>query len=345
MKFKTQRLTTSALLLLGMSGLAYGQNTGQNAGQSTAQNAGLSSAQAAWPNKPVKIVVPSGAGSAPDIMARELGAELQKRLGQPFLAENRAGAGGSLGSDLVAKASPDGYTFVMGNIGSHAMNIATYKNLPYNPIKDFAPVVLVSTTASLFSVSKDLPVKNIAEFLSYAKREGDKVTFASGGIGSSSHLAGEYLNVLAGLKMRHVPYKDVQQALTDVSTGQVTLMMSNMPPAMSHIKSGRNKPLAVTTPKRTLALPDVPTMGEAGVPGFEQIVWFGLFGPAGTPAAIVDRLNAEVNSILKSAEFRDKLSKTGSEAGGGSPKEFTGFVATEMVKWVRIGREARITPE
>jgi tripartite-type tricarboxylate transporter receptor subunit TctC len=298
-----------------------------------------------WPTKPVKIIVPSGAGSAPDIMARELGAELQKRLGQPFLAENRAGAGGSIGSDLAAKAPADGYTFVMGNIGSHAMNVATYKNLPYHPVKDFSPVVLVSTTASLFSVSKDLPVKTLSEFLAYAKREGDKITFASGGIGSSSHLAGEYLNVLAGLKMRHVPYKDVQQALTDVSTGQVTLMMSNMPPAMPHIRSGRNKALAVTTPKRTKALPDVPTMAEAGATGFEQIVWFGLFGPANVPSAIVERLNTEVNAILRTPEFVDKLGKTGSDAGGGSAKDFADFVSNEMVKWVRVGREAKIVAE
>lgn len=298
-----------------------------------------------WPARPVKIIVPSGAGSAPDIMARELGGELQKRLGQPFVAENRAGAGGSIGSDLAAKAAPDGYTLVMGNIGSHAMNVATYKNLPYNPVKDFAPVVLVSTTPSLFSVSSSLPVRSLADFLALARRDGDKITFASGGIGSSSHLAGEYLNVLAGLKMRHVPYKDVQQALTDVSSGQVTMMMSNMPPAMAHIRSGRNKPLAVTTPRRSKTLPEVPTMAEAGVPGFEQIVWFGLFAPAGTSAGVIDRLNKEINLILKSPAFIEKLAKTGSEPGGGSARDFGSFVATEMVKWVRIGRESGIQPE
>lgn len=298
-----------------------------------------------WPLKPVKIVVPSGAGSAPDIMARELGAELQKRLGQPFVAENRAGAGGSLGSDQVAKAAPDGYTLVMGNIGSHAMNVATYKSLPYNPVKDFAPIVLVSTTPSLMSVGKDLPAGNLAEFLALARKEGDRITFASGGIGSSSHLAGEYLNLVAGLKMRHVPYKDVQQALTDVASGQVTMMMSNMPPAMPHIRSGRNKPLAVTTPARSRALPDVPTMQEAGVPGFEQIVWFGLFAPAGTPTDIVERLNREVNAILKTPAFVEKLARNGAEPGGGSARAFSSFVATEMVKWVRVGRDARIIAE
>ena len=240
-------------------------------------------ADAAWPTKPIKIVVPSAAGSAPDIMARALGAELQQALGQPIVVENRPGAGGSLGSDLVAKAAPDGYTLVMGNIGSHAMNVAAYKSLPYNPTKDFTAIALVSKTPSVFSVGKDLSPKDLKEFIAFAKSKGEDITFASGGIGSSSHFAGEYLNVLAGLKMRHVPYKDVQQALTDVSTGQVTLMMSNMPPAMVHIKAGRNRPLAVTTPARVAALPDVPTMAEAGVAGFEQIVWFGLFGPAKMP--------------------------------------------------------------
>lgn len=298
-----------------------------------------------WPTKTVRIVVPSAAGSAPDIMARALGAELQQRLGQPVVAENRPGAGGSLGSDIVAKAAPDGYTLVMGNIGSHAMNVATYKSLPYNPVSSFAPVVLVSKTPSLFSVSKGLPVNNLKEFVSYAKEKGEAITFASGGIGSSSHLAGEYLNLLAGLKMRHVPYKDVQQALTDVSSGQVTMMMSNLPPALPHIKSGRNKPLAVTTPARVAALPEVPTMSEAGVAGFEQIVWFGLFAPVGTPDAVVAKLNAEVNAILKTSVFRERLAATGSEAGGGTPKEFGSFVATEMVKWLRVAREAKIQPE
>jgi tripartite-type tricarboxylate transporter receptor subunit TctC len=298
-----------------------------------------------WPSKAVKIIVPSAAGSAPDIMARALGAELQIRLGQPFVADNKAGAGGSLGSDLVAKATPDGYTLVMGNIGSHAMNVATYKALPYNPIKDFAPVILVSTTPSVFSVSKGLPVNNLQEFVKYAKSEGEKITFASGGIGSSSHFAGEYLNLLAGLKMRHVPYKDVQQALTDVSSGQVTLMMSNMPPAMPHLKSGRNKALAVTSLQRAGALADIPTMVEAGVAGFEQTVWFGLFAPANTPPAILERINSEVNAILKTPAFRDKLAATGAEVGGGTPAAFASLVSNEVAKWVRVGREANIIPE
>jgi tripartite-type tricarboxylate transporter receptor subunit TctC len=314
----------ACLLVLGVTANAYAQ---------------------AWPVKTIKIIVPSAAGSAPDIMARALAGDLQQRLGQPVVAENRPGAGGSLGADLVAKSAPDGYTLVMGNIGSHAMNVATYKSLPYNPVRDFAPIVLVSTTPSLMSVSKNLPINNVKEFIVYAKQQREAVTFASGGIGSSSHLAGEYLNLLAGLQMRHVPYKDVPQALTDVSTGQVTVMISNLPPALPLVKSGRNKPLAVTTPNRSKVLPDVPTMSEAGVAGFEQIVWFGLFGPAGTPDAVVSKLNMEVNAILKTPSFQERLAATGSAVGGGTPREFSGFVTTEMAKWLRVAREAKIQPE
>ena len=303
------------------------------------------SAFAQYPTKQVKIIVPSAAGSAPDIMARALGSELQTRLGQPFIAENIAGAGGSIGSDRAAKSPADGYTLVMGNIGSHAMNVATYKTMPYSPVKDFAPVALVAKTPSLLSVAKALPVSNVKELIAYAKQKGEAVTFASGGIGSSSHLAGEYLNLLAGLKMRHVPYKDVQQALTDVAGGQVTLMMSNMPPAMPHIRSGRNKPLAVTTPTRVSALPDVPTMAEAGVAGFEQTVWFGLFAPAGTPEAVISKLNTEINAILKTPAFRERLTATGAEPGGGTAAEFGSFVAGEVTKWVRVGKESGIVPE
>ncbi len=299
----------------------------------------------AWPSKPLKIIVPSAAGSAPDIMARMLGADLQQRLGQPVVVENRAGAGGSLGSDLAAKAPADGYTLVMGNIGSHAMNVATYKSLPYDPVKDFAPIALVSTTPSLVSVGKNLPAANMQELIAYAKHKGDDVTFASGGVGSSSHLAGEYLNMLAGLKMRHVPYKDVPQALTDVSTGTITLMISNMPPAMPHIKGGRNKPLAVTTPKRAAALPDVPTMAEAGVGGFEQIVWFGLFAPAATPGDVVAKLNLEVNAVLAQPAVRERLVATGAVPGGGTPAAFGAFVKTEVDKWLGVARAAKIQPE
>ncbi len=292
-----------------------------------------------WPSKPIKIIVPSAAGSAPDTMTRLLGIELQKRLGQSVVADNKPGAGGALGADIVAKSPADGYTLVMGNIGSHAMNVGVYPKLAYNPVRDFEAVAMVATTPSLMSVSSELPIKNLKEFIDYARKEGEAVTFSSGGNGSSSHLAGEYLNLIAGLKMRHVPYKDVQQALGDVAAQRVTVMISNMPPAMALVRGGKLRPIAVTTRGRAKALPDVPTMLEGGT-NFEQTVWFGLFAPAGTPSAIVERLNKEVADILKDSTFADKLSATGGTPLTNTPNEMKTFVALEVDKWVKVARES-----
>ena len=294
----------------------------------------------AWPAKPVKIVVPSAPGSAPDILTRLLAAELQTRLGQTVVPENKPGAGGSLGADAVAKAAPDGYTLVMGNIGSHAMNVGVYPKLPYSPVKDFEAVALVATTPSLMSVSAELPVKTVREFIDFARQGGEAVTFSSGGNGSSSHLAGEYLNLLAGLKMRHVPYKDVSQALGDVAAQRVSVMISNLPPAMPLVQAGKLRPLAVTTRTRAKALPDVPTMGEAGVAAFDQTVWFALFAPAGTPPEVVARLNREVAEILKDPRFIDKAGATGATPAAASPAELKAFVAAEVDKWVKVARES-----
>ena len=293
----------------------------------------------AWPNRPIKIIVPSATGSAPDTMTRLLGIELQKRLGQSVVADNKPGAGGALGADIVAKSAADGYTLVMGNIGSHAMNVGVYPKLAYSPVKDFEAVAMVATTPSLMTVSSDLPIKSLKEFIDYARKEGEAVTFSSGGNGSSSHLAGEYLNLIANLKMRHVPYKDVQQALGDVAAQRVTVMISNMPPALALVRGGKLRPIAVTTRTRAKALPDVPTMLEGGTT-FEQTVWFGLFAPTGTPAAIVDRLNKEVTEILKDPAFAEKLTATGSTPLINTPAEMRTFVALEVDKWVKVARDS-----
>jgi tripartite-type tricarboxylate transporter receptor subunit TctC len=293
----------------------------------------------AWPTKPIKIIVPSAAGSAPDIMTRLLGVELQKRLGQSVVAENKPGAGGALGADMVAKAAPDGYTLVMGNIGSHAMNVGVYPRLPYSPVKDFESVAMVAITPSLMTVSADLPIKTVKEFVDYARKEGEGITFSSGGNGSSSHLAGEYLNLLAGLKMRHVPYKDVQQALGDVAAQRVSVMISNMPPAMALVRAGKLRPLAVTTKARSKTLPDVPAMMESGL-AFEQTVWFGLFAPAGTPVDVVQRINREVGEILKEPAFIERIAATGATPMATTPAELKSFVALEVDKWVKVARES-----
>ena len=292
-----------------------------------------------WPTKPIKIIVPSAAGSAPDIMTRLLGVELQKRLGQSVVAENKPGAGGALGADMVAKAAPDGYTLVMGNIGSHAMNVGVYPKLPYNPVKDFESVAMVAITPSLMTVSSELPIKTVKEFVDYARKEGEGITFSSGGNGSSSHLAGEYLNLLAGLKMRHVPYKDVQQALGDVAAQRVSVMISNMPPAMALVRAGKLRPLAVTTKARSKTLPEVPAMVESGL-AFEQTVWFGLFAPAGTPVDVVQRINREVGEILKEPAFIERIAATGATPMATTPAELKSFVTLEVDKWVKVARES-----
>jgi tripartite-type tricarboxylate transporter receptor subunit TctC len=297
---------------------------------------------AAWPAKPIKIIIPAAAGSAPDIMTRIVALELQKRLGQPVVADNKPGAGGSLGSDLVAKSAPDGYTLVMGNIGSHAMNVGVYPKLPYSPVKDFEAVAMVAVTPSVMSISSDSPVKTVKEFIEFAKKDGkngELLTFASGGNGSSSHLAGEYMNLLTGMKMRHVPYKDVQQALGDVAAGRVTFMISNLPPAMPHIRGGKVRPLAVTTVARATTIPDVPTMQQAGL-AFEQTVWFALFAPVGTPAAVVERLSREIADIQKDTSVTERISATGATAMTQSPAQLKAFVSSEVSKWNKIAQDS-----
>ncbi|WP_294256423.1 tripartite tricarboxylate transporter substrate binding protein [uncultured Comamonas sp.] len=296
-------------------------------------------AQQDWPAKPVRIVVPSAAGSAPDIMARLLATGLHRRLGQPVIAENKPGVGGALGSDQVAKAAPDGYTLVMGNIGSHAMNVGVYPKLPYDPVKDFEPVAMVAVTPSLMTVSTALPMHSLKDFFDYARQHEGQITFSSGGNGSSSHLAGEYLNLLTGLKMRHVPYKDVPMALGDVAAQRVIMMISNLPPAMSLVRAGKLRPLAVTTRNRSRLLPDVPTMTEAGV-SFEQTVWFALFAPAHTPKSIIERLNREVVQVLGDPEFKEKIAASGAEPSAMTPTELRQFVAAEVGKWNKVAHQS-----
>jgi len=297
---------------------------------------------AAWPQKAIRIIIPAAAGSAPDIMTRMVALELQKRLGQAVVPENKPGAGGALGSDIVAKAAPDGYTLVMGNIGSHAMNVGVYPKLPYNPVKDFEAITMVAITPSVMTISSESPIKSVKEFIDYARQEGkngELITFSSGGNGSSSHLAGEYMNLLTGMKMRHVPYKDVSQALGDVAAGRVSVMISNLPPAMPLIRGGKLRPLAVTTVARSKTVPDVPTMQQAGL-AFEQTVWFALFAPAGTPAGVVERLHREISEIQKDASVTERIAATGATPLSNTPAQLKAFVASEVDKWNRIAQDS-----
>src|SRR5438552_13835540 len=239
-----------------------------------------------YPTRPIRLVVPFPAGGTTDILAREVGQRLSMTLGQPVVIDNRPGAAGNIGADLVAKSAPDGYTLLMGTVGTHAINASLYAKMPYDHVKDFAPIILVAGVPNVLVVNPSLPVNSVQELIAYAKANPGKLNFASSGPGTSIHLSGELFKVMAGVQMTHVPYKGSAPALQDLLGGQVQLMFDNLPPSLPHIKAGKLRALAVTSVARSPALPDVPTIAESGLPGFEASSWFGILVPAGTPSAI-----------------------------------------------------------
>ncbi|MEI7443541.1 MAG: tripartite tricarboxylate transporter substrate binding protein [Burkholderiales bacterium] len=299
----------------------------------------------AWPSKPIRLVVPYATGGFNDLRSRQIGQHLSKALGQPVIIDNKAGAGGTLGIDLVAKAAPDGYTIGMGNLASLSVNVSLMKKVPYDPQKDLAPIVLVEQSPLVLTAGPGTSAKTVGELLAQARAQPGKLTFASSGIGGAHHLSGEMLLQLAGADLAHVPYKGGSQGATDLMAGHVAVMFEMGYSALPSIKAGRIRALAVTSSKRLQVLPDVPTMIEAGVQGFESYNWQGLVAPAGTPRAIVDRLNREVNAILAMPEVRDGIVAQGSQPSGGTPEQFAAFVKTETAKWGKVVRDANIQPE
>jgi tripartite-type tricarboxylate transporter receptor subunit TctC len=295
---------------------------------------------ASYPNKPIRIVVPFPPGGATDILARAAGQRLQEAFGQPVVIDNRPGAGGNIGAELVAKAPPDGYTFLMGTVGTHAINASLYAKMPYDHVKDFVPVVLVAGVPNVLVVHPSVPANSVQELIAYAKANPGKLNFASSGSGTSIHLSGELFKVLTGVQMQHVPYKGSAPAVADLIGGQVQLMFDNLPSALPQIKGGKLKALAVTSATRAPALPDVPTVAEAGVPGFEASSWFGLLAPAGTPPDIVAKINGEVAKWLATPEAREKLAAQGANAAGGTPADFAKHIATETTKWAKVVKES-----
>lgn len=293
---------------------------------------------AQYPNKPVKIVVPFPAGGTTDILARAIGAELQKSLGQPFVIENRAGAGGNIGSDAVAKAPADGYTLLMGTVGTHAINVTLYPKMPYDAVKDFAPVSLVAGVPNVLIAAPSFAPNTVKEVIDAAKKEPGKLTFASSGNGTSIHLSGELFKLMSGTQMTHVPYKGSSAALPDVMSGQVNIMFDNAPSAMPHIKGGKLKALAVTSATRSPALPNVPTVAEAGLAGFEASSWFGVLAPAGTPKEIVDRLSREIARSLATPEMKERLAAQGADSVGSTPEKFSDHIKAEIDKWAKVVR-------
>jgi len=300
----------------------------------------LAGAQAGYPNHPIRLVVPFPAGGTTDILARAVAQRMSETLGQQVVVDNRPGAGGNIGSELVAKSAPDGYTLLMGTVGTHAINPSLYSKMPYDHVKDFTPVILVAGVPNVLVVNPDLPVKTVAELIAYGKANPGKLNFASSGSGTSIHLSGELFKTLTGVQMTHVPYKGSSPALTDLMGGQVQLMFDNLPSSLGFIKAGKLRALAVTSAARSTALPDVPTVAESGLPGFEASSWFGVLAPAGTPRDIVTRINAEVAKWLASPEAREKLASQGAIAAGGSPEDFVRHIGAETTKWAKVVKES-----
>jgi tripartite-type tricarboxylate transporter receptor subunit TctC len=301
---------------------------------------GLALAQA-WPNKPVKLVVPFPAGGGTDAFARPLAAYLSQQLGQQFFIDNRGGAGGTIGADIVAKSPPDGYTFLVGAV-HHTIAVSVYSTLPYSLEKDLMPVTLVSIVPNVVVLHPKVPINSIKELIEYAKANPDKLNYASAGNGTSHHLAPEMFKITTGTKLNHVPYKGAGPAMQDLIAGQVDLMFDGMGSSAPQIRGGKLKALAVTTPTRSPAFPDVPTLQELGVQGYEVTTWYGLWAPAGTPRDIVVRLQQEVAKAMLRQELKDLWAAQGASPGGNTPEQFAAFIRTEVVKWGKVAKDANI---
>ena len=294
------------------------------------------SAYAQYPNKPIKMVVPFLAGGTTDILARAMAAELQKAFGQAVVVENKAGAGGNIGADFVAKSAPDGYTLLMGTVGTHGINVTLYPKMPYDAVKDFAPVSLVAAVPNVLVAAPTFPVNSVKELIDAAKKDPNKITFASSGAGTSIHLSAELFKQLAGVQMTHIPYKGSSAAIPDVMSGQVNVMFDNAPTVMPQIRGGKLKAIAVTTSKRSPALPNTPTIAEAGLPGYEASSWFGVLAPAGTPKEIVEKLSQAISKSLQTAEIRERLAAQGADAVGNTPEQFAAHIKSEIDKWAKV---------
>lgn len=304
----------------------------------------LAHAQANYPTRAVRVIVPSAPGGGTDISARILAPQLTQFLGQQVIVENRSGAGTMIGGEAVARAAPDGYTLLMG-ISTLAINPAMYKKVPYDALKDFAPISQAVSLSNVLVVHPSLPVRNLKEFIALVKPRPGQVNFASAGVGTSPHLSMELFLVMANLKMLHVPYKGSGPGVTDLVAGHVPAMMPNMLSAQPHIKSGRLRAMGVTGSKRAPGADDIPTIAEAGVPGYEAVQWYGLLAPAATPRDIITKLHAGVVRALQNPDVRQRLLNDGAEPVGNSPEEFANYLRGETTKWAKVVQAAGIKPE
>jgi tripartite-type tricarboxylate transporter receptor subunit TctC len=301
-------------------------------------------AQSAYPSKPVRFIVPSAAGGGTDIIARAIAQKLSEALGQQFVVENRPGAGQMIGIELAARAPADGYTILMA-ASTLAINPIMYKKVTYDPLRDFAPITQAASLPNVLVVNPSVPATSLRELIALAKREPGKLAYASAGVGTSPQMSVELLKSMAGIDMLHVPYKGTTPGVVDLLAGQVQLMTPNVLTALPHIKAGKLRALAVTSAKRTEALPDVPTIAEAGVPGYDSTQWYGVLAPAGTPRPVVARLHDEMVRALRASDVKERLAADGAEPVGSSPEEFAAFIRAETQKWAKVAKAAGIRPE
>ncbi len=317
-----------SLMMIGVSLALVGTSAAQN-----------------YPNRPIRFVSPYAPGGGTDILARALGQKLSESLGSSVIIDNRPGGGGIIGTEAVVKAPPDGYTILLGSTGPLTVNPSLYKKLPYDTLRDLAPITLISIVPSVLAVHPSLPVKSVKELIAYAKAHPGELSFSSSGNGGSGHLAGEMFNVMAGVKMVHIPYRGTGPATIALVAGEVPLSFGNMLSMLPHVKSGRLRALAVTSVKRSPAAPELPTVAEAGVSHYEAGPWYGVLAPAGTPKDIIARLNSELVKVLRQPDMREKLQQEGGEAVGSSPEQFTEHIKAELVRWAKIIKEANVRPD
>jgi tripartite-type tricarboxylate transporter receptor subunit TctC len=303
-------------------------------------------AQEGWPNRPVRVIVPFTPGGTTDILARAMSAELQDSLGQPFVVENRGGAGGSVGSEMVARAAPDGYTLMMGHIGTLAVNPSLYRNLTFDTVTSFQPIVLVAIVPNLLVVNpRKVPVTDVQQFIALAKRQPGRLTYGSGGNGSAAHIAAIAFSVATGIEMEHVPYRGTGPMITDLMAGTIDLTLTGGPPALPPVRAGTLRALGVSSLTRLSSAPDIPTIAEQGVPGFDATQWYGFVAPAGTPRAIVDRINAESTRILRGERLRARLEGEGADPAPGTPEQFRDLIVAERARWGELIRTANVRPD
>lgn len=298
----------------------------------------------AYPNKPIRVIVPFPPGGSTDFLARIVGQKLTSAWGQQIIIDNKPGAGGTLGAAEAARAAPDGYTLLMGAV-HHEIATSVYAKLPYDFQKDFAPITVVAIVPNVLVVNPAIPANSVKELIAYAKANPGKLTYGSAGMGTAHHLIGEQFNMLAGVDILHVPYKGSSPAVADLVAGQVSIMYDTVASCLPHVKAGKLRTLAVATAKRSASLPDVPTIAEAALPGFEVTTWFGFLAPAKTPPEIVNRLNAEIVKILAMPDVKERLLASGSEPVSSSPEELDAFVRSEISRWAKVIKAAGVTAE